>query len=201
MLAKDETHIILASKAEDDSEQHTVEIDGVVYAPANLTNEVPQHNGGLTQFETAAIESYIWEDENYNGIQDADEQGVDNVSLKLTRSYYDEAEGTWKLDDSFVLTASGTPADDTTPDDAENEETPTELSVMGEPTATASNGIYRFENLPTYVEVDGVQYLAGYQLQLQGHAGRLCSNEIPCWSSRGRQRPGSRKLEPVWQPG
>ena len=163
MLAKDETHIILASKAEDDSKQHTVEIDGVVYAPANLTNEVPQHNGGLTQFETASIESYIWEDENYNGIQDADEQGVDNVSLKLTRSYYDEAEGTWKLDDSFVLTANGTPADDTTPDDAETEETPT----SGLPVATASNGIYRFENLPTYVEVDGVQYLAGYQLQLQ----------------------------------
>ena len=113
--------------------------------------------------ETAAIESYIWEDENYNGIQDADEQGVDNVSLKLTRSYYDEAEEIWKLDDSFVLTANGTPADDTTPDDAETEETPT----TGLPVATASNGIYRFENLPTYVEVDGVQYLAGYQLQLQ----------------------------------
>jgi len=30
------------------------------------------------------------------------------------------------------------------------------------------------------------------------YAGRLCSNEIPCWSSRGRQRPGSRKLELVW---
>ena len=88
---------------------------------------------------------------------------TNNVSLKLTRSYYDEAEGTWKLDDSFVLTANGTPADDTTPDDAETEETPT----TGLPVATASNGIYRFENLPTYVEVDGVQYLAGYQLQLQ----------------------------------
>ena len=83
--------------------------------------------------------------------------------MKLTRSYYDEAEGTWKLDGSFVLTANGTPADDTTPDDAETEETPT----TGLPVATASNGIYRFENLPTYVEVDGVQYLAGYQLQLQ----------------------------------
>ena len=85
MLAKDETHIILASKAEDDSKQHTVEIDGVVYAPANLTNEVPQHNGGLTQFETAAIESYIWEDENYNGIQDADEQRILEADPQLLR--------------------------------------------------------------------------------------------------------------------
>ena len=35
---------------------------------ANLAKSVAPHNGGLTAIETASIESYIWNDENYNGI-------------------------------------------------------------------------------------------------------------------------------------
>ena len=113
------------------------------------------YDGGLTAIETASIESYIWNDENYNGIQDADEVGIATASVKLIRSYYDPHDTTWKLDDSFALVATGTPvATGTTP------------IATGTPTASASNGYYRFDNLPTYLEKNGQRYIVGYQMQL-----------------------------------
>ncbi|WP_302342082.1 LPXTG cell wall anchor domain-containing protein, partial [uncultured Ruminococcus sp.] len=108
----------------------------------------------LTPIETASIDSYIWNDANYNGIQDADEVGVATASVKLTRSYYDTHDTTWKLDEDFVLVATGTPVATATP------------VAAGTPTASASNGHYRFENLPTFIEKDGQRYLVGYQMQL-----------------------------------
>ena len=112
------------------------------------------YDGGLTPIETASIDSYIWNDANYNGIQDADEVGVATASVKLTRSYYDTHDTTWKLDEDFVLVATGTPVATATP------------VAAGTPTASASNGHYRFENLPTFIEKDGQRYLVGYQMQL-----------------------------------
>ena len=124
------------------------------------------YDGGLTAIETASIESYIWNDENYNGIQDENEVGVATATVKLTRSYYDSRDTTWKLDDSFVLVATGTPVATATP------------VATGTPTATASDGHYRFDNLPTFVERNGERYLAGYQLQLcempKGYAATKC---------------------------
>ena len=47
-----------------------------------------------------------------------------------------------------------------------------------QPTASASGGYYRFDNLPTFVERNGERYLAGYQLQLcempKGYAATKC---------------------------
>ena len=80
--------------------------------------------------------------------------GVATASVKLTRSYYDTHDTTWKLDEDFVLVATGTPVATATP------------VAAGTPTASASNGHYRFENLPTYMEKDGQRYLVGYQMQL-----------------------------------
>ena len=80
--------------------------------------------------------------------------GVATSSVKLTRSYYDTHDTTWKLDEDFVLVATGTPVATATP------------VAAGTPTASASNGHYRFENLPTFIEKDGQRYLVGYQMQL-----------------------------------
>ena len=81
--------------------------------------------------------------------------GIATASVKLTRKYYDENAKAWKQDDSFALVATGTPvATGTTP------------IATGTPTASASNGYYRFDNLPTYLEKDGQRYIVGYQMQL-----------------------------------
>ncbi|WP_317336801.1 LPXTG cell wall anchor domain-containing protein, partial [uncultured Ruminococcus sp.] len=93
-------------------------------------------------------------------IQDENEVGVATATVKLTRSYYDSRHTTWKLDDSFVLVATGIPVATGTP-------IATATSVAtGIPTATASGGYYRFDNLPTYIEKDGQRYLVGYQMQI-----------------------------------
>ena len=166
LLAKDESHIILAAKATDADREHTITIAGTTYAPANLAKSVAPHNGGLTAIETASIESYIWNDENYNGIQDENEVGVATASVKLTRSYYDSRDTTWKLDDSFVLVATGTPVATATPVATGTPVATATPVATGTPTATASGGHYRFDNLPTYIEKDGQRYLVGYQMQL-----------------------------------
>ena len=124
------------------------------------------YDGGLTAIETASIESYIWNDENYNGIQDENEVGVATASVKLTRSYYDSRDTTWKLDDSFVLVATGTPVATATPVATGTPVATATPVATGMPTATASGGHYRFDNLPTYIEKDGQRYLVGYQMQL-----------------------------------
>ena len=124
------------------------------------------YDGGLTAIETASIESYIWNDENYNGIQDENEVGVATASVKLTRSYYDSRDTTWKLDDSFVLVATGTPVATATPVATGTPVATATPVAIGTPTATASGGHYRFDNLPTYIEKDGQRYLVGYQMQL-----------------------------------
>ena len=166
LLAKDESHIILAAKATDADREHTITIAGTTYAPANLAKSIAPHNGGLTAIETASIESYIWNDENYNGIQDENEVGVATASVKLTRSYYDSRDTTWKLDDSFVLVATGTPVATATPVATGTPVATATPVATGTPTATASGGHYRFDNLPTYIEKDGQRYLVGYQMQL-----------------------------------
>ena len=124
------------------------------------------YDGGLTAIETASIESYIWNDENYNGIQDENEVGVATATVKLTRSYYDSRDTTWKLDDSFVLVATGTPVATATPVATGTPVATATPVATGTPTATASGGHYRFDNLPTYIEKDGQRYLVGYQMQL-----------------------------------
>ena len=124
------------------------------------------YDGGLTAIETASIESYIWNDENYNGIQDENEVGVATATVKLTRSYYDSRNTTWKLDDSFVLVATGTLVATATPVATGTPVATATPVATGTPTATASGGHYRFDNLPTYIEKDGQRYLVGYQMQL-----------------------------------
>ena len=124
------------------------------------------YDGGLTAIETASIESYIWNDENYNGIQDENEVGVATATVKLTRSYYDSRDTTWKLDDSFVLVATGTPVATATPVATGTPVATATPVATGTPMATASGGHYRFDNLPTYIEKDGQRYLVGYQMQL-----------------------------------
>ena len=124
------------------------------------------YDGGLTAIETASIESYIWNDENYNGIQDENEVGVATATVKLTRKYYDDSDKTWKQDDSFTLVAEGAPVATSTPVATGTPVATATPVATGTPTATASGGHYRFDNLPTYIEKDGQRYLVGYQMQL-----------------------------------
>ena len=177
-LYKDADEVIILAEASGGNAFYDRTVGDNVYDIVKAKDNT-DYDGGLTAIEAASIESYIWNDENYNGIQDADEVGIATASVKLTRKYYDEDAKAWKQDDSFALVADGTPVATGTPIATGTPvATGTTPIATGTPTASASNGYYRFDNLPTYVEVDGKRYLAGYQMQLcempEGYAATKC---------------------------
>lgn len=106
-----------------------------VYYDLLLPKKEEHRDGGLAPFQNGEIYGLIWQDDNYNGIQETGEAGIENIEVCLTRSYYKDSM--WVADESFSAK-----------------------------TSTVAGGLYRFDGLSTYVEVDGQKYLAGYQLDL-----------------------------------
>ncbi|MFQ9435479.1 MAG: hypothetical protein ACLR1R_03505 [Ruminococcus callidus] len=98
------------------------------------------YDGGLKAFETASVSGVVWEDTNYNGIQDDGEAAYHNSKnpavVHLQQYFY--RSGEWVLENAAFRTHE-----------------------------TKTDGTYTFSNLPTYVEKDGVRYLAGYQVVLK----------------------------------
>ena len=96
-------------------------------------------DGGVKEFEQSSISGVIWNDTNYNGVFDEDETeyfDADNYTTVVLKQYYYKS-GKW---------------------------------IDAQPGSnfktfeTKTGGSYSFDNLPTFVEVDGVKYLAGYKV-------------------------------------
>ena len=137
-LLRPEEYVILAAESSENQNYTTVEVtdefhEGVSYDFLTAKDHSGQ-DGGLVAFPKASITGRIWEDANYNGVQDTDEHGIANVTVALKSYYYD---GTWHDADGFNFPTTA---------------------------VTDENGIYTFVDLPTYVEVDGVKYLTGYRM-------------------------------------
>ncbi|MFR7471956.1 MAG: SdrD B-like domain-containing protein, partial [Ruminococcus sp.] len=91
-------------------------------------------DAGLKQRETATVQGIVWEDTDYNGIQDAAEKGKSGVSVTLEQYYYDPASK------QYVKTDSDRTA------------------------TTNKNGIYTFANVPTHLIVGTTDCLAYYRI-------------------------------------
>ena len=98
------------------------------------------YDGGLKAFETASVSGVVWEDTNYNGIQDDGEAAYHNSKnpavVNLQQYFYRGDK--WVPENAVFQTHE-----------------------------TKTDGTYTFSNLPTYVEKNGVRYLAGYQVVLK----------------------------------
>ena len=81
------------------------------------------------------IGQWIWDDENYNGIRDTFEKGIEGVTVTLQPFYYDGDTGKW-------VAITGGDRD----------------------IKTSESGSYVFQNVSSYYEKDGREYLAGYRL-------------------------------------
>ena len=115
---------------------------GAPYDIVHKQGDISGYDGGLLQEPATNISGKLWEDKNYDGIQNqaADgtyEPGIGSATVKLTQSYYDADAKSWKPVAGFTKEV-----------------------------VTNQDGIYSFENLPTYVKVDDVYRLAGYQLSV-----------------------------------
>ncbi len=119
-------------------------IGGKTYDIVHKQGDVSGYDGGLVKDPATSITGKVWEDKNYDGIQNQDttgqdEPGIQNVTVKLTQFYFDTADSSWKAVADFSKDVS-----------------------------TKADGSYAFHDLPTYVKVENVRYLAGYQLTVTG---------------------------------
>ena len=158
-----------------------------------------QHNdGGLMDIVTKRISGYVWADANYDGLVGTDdarkplygvtdtvsfsidgrtfgERGLVGKTVTLKQWYFvpgaDAAtEGVWhQLAD--VPAAGDAPAVTYTKT----------FDTVAAATAVASgrdhaDGYYEFNDLPVYVAVNGVEYLAGYTVEVAGGTGEHALN-------------------------
>ena len=133
-------------------------------------------NGGFAEAVPGAIDGLVWDDANYNGVQDIDpsspdsERGLDGVTVHLSQYFLDGS--TWKRNDSFVYTApAGSQA----------------LASSNGAVTTDNQGNYSFSNLPSYVRV--VQGANGAQPATDGDAGddfRLAAYRVTVDVPEGR---------------
>ncbi|SCH12423.1 Serine-aspartate repeat-containing protein D precursor [uncultured Ruminococcus sp.] len=110
---------------------------GTAYYDMLLADTVSGQDAGLVEYPDGAITGIIWDDLNYNGIQDENEPGYAGVEVLLDRYYLDGE--TWIQDPSFAQQSR----------------------------TTLEDGTFRFDNLDTQVEQNGTVYLAGYALNLK----------------------------------
>ncbi len=159
LLNEDNEYIIVAKKIAETNDQATVEKQygktslgnrGMLihnklgYFDINKVINIKDNDAGLIKFEKGSILGSVWEDADYDGIIDDDETGIANVELKLMRYYWNQATQQWIKDELFNV---------------QNQQ-------------TDANGDYIFENLDSYVYVDGQYYLAGYKVQIVGEPDR-----------------------------
>ena len=100
-------------------------------------DSINEYHGGIRAFQNASVSGRIWNDADYDGDMTSGETGMEGLSMTLEQYYWDGTS--W---------------------------TPTALSNYTGTVKTNSNGEYQFDSVPTFVEVDGKRYLAGYRLKL-----------------------------------
>ncbi len=76
--------------------------DGKIYDMLAAPKEKASGNAGELPYATGSISGWIWEDKNYNGVQDPEEAPIkEKVTVKLERFIYEN--DTWIKDESFTV--------------------------------------------------------------------------------------------------
>lgn len=114
------------------------------YFDKNRVINFSNYDAGLKLFDKNNILGNVWDDKDYDGILDESEVGIPQVELKLDRYYLDVKTNTWVKDTGF----------------------------NNQNVQTNDQGDYKFENLDTYVYIDGQYYLAGYKVSIVSEPDR-----------------------------
>lgn len=162
LLQKETEYIIPAKRAADADDSAGVESlygahadsflihTALGYYDVNKVHHISGFDAGLRKFEKADVSGKIWIDENYDGLLQDAEEGIQDVRVAMMQYYYDTADGKWKQSDAF-----------------------TKLEA-----ATDANGDYVFANQDTYVLKNGVYYLAGYKLEVMNDDGTKPDRDV-----------------------
>ena len=153
-LTKSDEHIILARKVSesgdeatlkkeygnlDDAREYTISNKLGSY-DINKAEEVSGYDAGLIKFEKGKISGKVWDDADYDGLLDADEEGIKGVKVTAESYYHDGTK--WKKTNAAPKTE-----------------------------VTDADGRYSFNDLETYVLIDGQYYLLGYKVEIDNKSG------------------------------
>ena len=153
--------IIIAEKADNDTPNEYVNThEGIRYDISN-GKMILNLDLGLTSIDTSTIIGTIWDDKNYDGLQNqykdehdqlVNEPGISNVSLHLEQYYYHN--GQWIQKSDYI--------------------SPTAL--------TDADGHYVFDDVESNIIVDGERYVTGYKVKV---------NQLPADYAVSKYRVGS----------
>ncbi len=137
--------IIIAEKANNDTPNEYINThEGVNYDISN-GKMILNLDLGLTSIDTSTITGTIWDDKNYDGLQDqykdaadqlVNEPGISNVTVELEQYYYQN--GQWIQKTDFV--------------------SPTVLTDM--------DGHYEFSDVASNIIIDSERYMTGYKVKV-----------------------------------
>ena len=113
-----------------------------------LAEHSKKHNGGYTEIKKAAISGSIFDDVNYDGLINDGDKMLENVEIGLKRFVY--KDGQWMLAPENTTGQLGTGT--------------TEDVEFFAKTKTDKDGNYKFDNLDTFVNEDGTNYMYGYKV-------------------------------------
>ncbi len=173
--------IVVAHKV---TEQDNVKgIDEIYFAEGYnvvLAENLEDYNAGYTIIEKAAITGSVFDDVNYDGLIDNEDNMLENIEIGLKRFVYKDGE--WKPAPDKKAEDQNE-VNNTESDKNQNKEetstTETDAEQKTEEffatTLTDKGGNYAFENLDTFVTEDGNNYMYGYELYIINHEDRLAT--------------------------
>ena len=152
-LMGEQEYLIVAAEAQSFTGEHTgntpqyntyydrtysaVPNTDTIYDITESRDSKNEYRGGVRAFQTTSVSGRIWNDADYDGGMAAEEAGMEGLSMTLEQYYWDGTTWLPTAQQNYTATVN-----------------------------TDSNGDYHFENVPTFVEIGGERYLAGYRLKL-----------------------------------
>ena len=175
--------IVVAHKVTD--QDNVKGIDEIYFAEGYnvvLAENLEDYNAGYTIIEKAAITGSVFDDVNYDGLIDNEDDMLENIEIGLKRFVYKDGE--WKPAPNKKA-ENQNEGNNTESDKYQNKEeiSTSSAETGGEQkpeeffakTVTDKDGKYAFENLDTFITEDGNQYMYGYELYIINHEDRLAT--------------------------
>ena len=123
--------------------------------------ELTDYNIGVTRQQTASFTGRVFYDQDYDGaFHKESDTGMNDITLYLQQYIYDTSSHTWELSENNTQ-------EYTLFDGTKKQYMQKTVSKAAVYMGTKQDGIYTFNDLSTYVEVDGRTRLSAYRIYMQ----------------------------------
>lgn len=160
-------------KAKEELDGYIITADGVDKSTSSDMNlldgydcvkgrKLKDYNLGMSKQQSASIIGRIFHDRNYDGAYDEKQDvGINDMTMYLVQYYYDSAKNAWVVSDNNTESYERT--DGSTRAYMRKSDTTQAVYLKQQ----KEDGIYQFNNLPTYLEKEGTTYVCAYRLFME----------------------------------